>query len=115
MSRGGGAYRRALHREKGLGSALSGCADRPFRLGRHRMAEMEALQLGAAEIAHHLGLGGRLDPFGGGLNAEAARERQDRMDDSDAFAAPLGGAANEGLVDLDLGAAGADQVAERRI
>src|SRR5690349_24388049 len=101
MSRGGGAYRRALPPEKGLGSLLGG-AGGPFRLGRHGMAEMEALQLGAAEIAHDVGLGGRFDPLGGGLYAKAPRERQDRMDDRDAFAAALRGPPHEGLVDLDL-------------
>src|SRR5687767_3506337 len=53
--------------------------------GEHRTAEMEALELGAAQLPHDFRLGLRLDTLGGGFDTEPAGERQDRMDNGDAI------------------------------
>ncbi len=76
---------------------------------------MEALELGAAELAHDVGLIFGLDPLRGGFDAQSARESQDGMDDGNAIPGSLGGTANEALVDLDLGEVRPAQIAETAI
>src|SRR3546814_17791456 len=57
----------------------------------------------------------RLDPLGGRLHVERAREPDDRRDDRGVHAVLVGGPKNEALVDLDLVERRLLQIAERRI
>src|SRR4029453_1956518 len=80
--------------------------------GRRRPAEMEALKLGTAKLPHYIGLLGCFDPFSGRLDTEAAGQGENGVDDSNAILGTLRCAADEGLVDFDLGEMGAAQIAE---
>src|SRR3546814_16447134 len=57
----------------------------------------------------------RLDPLGGRLHVERAREPDDRRDYRGVHAVLVGGPKNEALVDLDLVERRLLQIAERRI
>src|SRR5918992_138381 len=76
---------------------------------------MESLELGATELAHDIGLSLGLDPLRGGLDSKAARQRENGVDDGDAILGALRGAADETLVDLDLGEVSPAQIAETAI
>ena len=84
-------------------------------LGRHRPAEDIALDERAAEVADQLQLVLGLDALGGGLHLEVGREGDDGADERGVAAFRVGGAADEGLVDLDLVERRPLQIAEARI
>src|SRR5690606_15862568 len=69
--------------------------------GLHRPAEIETLDLVAAELADEFHFLDRFGPFGSGGHIEALGHCDDRANDREAFRAPLRSALDEAAVDLD--------------